>query len=84
MGVAESKTDYIGCIGKDERGTNLANLVKEAGVTANFCVSEDKPTGCCAVVIYNKERTLDTKFFGFCFGVQDSDCFFRFLRRDSE
>jgi adenosine kinase len=66
MGVTESKTDYMGCIGKDERGANLAKLCEEAGVTTHFCESEDKPTGCCAVVIYNKERTLTTDLAAAC------------------
>lgn len=35
-------------------------------MTASFCVSEDKPTGCCAVVIYNKERTLTTDLAAAC------------------
>ena len=66
MGVAESKTDYMGCIGKDERGKNLSDLCKEAGVTTHFCESEDKPTGTCAVVVYNKERTLTTDLAASC------------------
>lgn len=66
MGVAESKTDYYGSIGNDERGKNLETLCTEAGVTTNFHVSEDKPTGCCAVVIYNKERTLTTDLAAAC------------------
>ena len=60
MGVSDSKTDYMGCIGKDERGTKVETYCKEVGVTTNFCKSEDKPTACCAVLVYNQDRTLTT------------------------
>lgn len=35
-------------------------------MATNFYESEDKPTGCCAVVIYNKERTLTTDLAAAC------------------
>ena len=67
MGVAESKVDYMGSIGSDERGAEIEKLVAEAGVTAHFHKDAEKPTGCCAVVVApTKERTLTTDLAAAC------------------
>lgn len=49
---------YIGCIGKDERGEHLKTIMKTEGVDA--CMHEDDsvPTGTCAVIVYEKDRTM--------------------------
>lgn len=60
MGIEESKCDYFGAVGDDQRGKDAKELCAEAGVTTHFCKVQDRPTGTCAVVVVNKERTLTT------------------------
>lgn len=66
MGTADSKVDYMGSIGTDDRGAEIEKLVAESGVTGHFKKTEEKPTGVCAVVVYNKERTLTTDLAAAC------------------
>lgn len=51
-------TSYIGCVGKDAYGKTLADCARADGV--NVCYLEDakEPTGTCAVLIKDKERTM--------------------------
>ena len=49
---------YAGCVGKDEFGAALQNAASGAGVKCLYQVSEDKPTGTCAVLIQDAERSL--------------------------
>jgi len=51
-------TAYIGCIGNDEFGKTLKTVVEKDGVTPHYLVDPSTPTGTCAVVIKNKERSL--------------------------
>lgn len=52
------KCAYFGCIGKDEVGKVLEQELEKTGVHGNFHHDEATPTGTCAVIIRNQERTL--------------------------
>jgi len=51
-------TGYIGAVGSDENGRALANAAAEYGLTTHYDVHSDTPTGTCAVLVVNKERSL--------------------------
>jgi len=51
-------TNYIGCIGNDENGTNMKAAAEEYGVQTHYLIDNDTPTGTCAVLITDKERSL--------------------------
>lgn len=53
-----NKTVFIGSIGKDEFGTTLKTELSESGVTGLLHEDEATPTGTCAVLVLNHERTL--------------------------
>lgn len=52
------KCAYFGCIGKDEYGSVLENEVKTNGVNGNFHKDDEAPTGTCAVIVKDLERSL--------------------------
>jgi len=52
------KCAFFGCIGKDEVGEVLENELEVNGVHGYFHKDETTPTGTCAVIIVNQERTL--------------------------
>jgi len=49
---------FMGCIGKDEFGSQLANCAKEDGVYTHYMIDEATPTGTCAVLVSGGERSL--------------------------
>lgn len=49
---------YIGCIGDDAFGKQLKAAAEADGVTTYYSVVNDAPTGTCAVLIHEKERSL--------------------------
>eukprot|EP01097_Dermamoeba_algensis_P000425 TRINITY_DN1147_c0_g1_i1.p1 TRINITY_DN1147_c0_g1~~TRINITY_DN1147_c0_g1_i1.p1 ORF type:complete len:341 (+),score=104.08 TRINITY_DN1147_c0_g1_i1:111-1133(+) len=51
-------TTYVGCIGKDQFGEELKKAAVGDGVTVQYQIDEDTPTGTCAVLITDKERSL--------------------------
>jgi len=51
-------TDFIGCVGKDEYADKLRDAAKGDGVRPHYLVDEETPTGTCAVLIKDKERSL--------------------------
>jgi adenosine kinase len=51
-------TGYIGCIGKDKFGEELRSAANKDGVATHYLVDENTPTGTCAVLIRDKERSL--------------------------
>ena len=51
------RTAFIGCVGKDEFGTNLTKAASGAGVRVQYLEGE-KQTGTCAVLIKDSERSL--------------------------
>jgi adenosine kinase len=51
-------TAYAGCIGTDKTGQTLEQEVKAAGVEGHFYKDENTPTGSCAVIIRDNDRSL--------------------------
>lgn len=52
-------TSYIGCIGKDDDfGKQLRKSATADGVSVHYREDAEKPTGTCAVLINEKERSL--------------------------
>lgn len=51
-------TNYIGCIGKDKFGKQLRECAARDGVTLHVLEDETTPTGTCAVLIKDTERSL--------------------------
>lgn len=49
---------YVGSIGNDAFGKELSNAVLRDGVTPYYKVCEDVPTGTCAVLVHETERSL--------------------------
>lgn len=49
---------FVGCLGDDEFGCILERALSKAGVESSFQRQEDKPTGTCACLIVDKERSL--------------------------
>jgi len=50
--------NFIGCIGDDEFGNQLNHVATESGVKTHFMITSEKQTGCCASVIFKRDRTL--------------------------
>ncbi len=61
MGASPDATVIIGAIGKDENGKKLASVCLSGGVKPIYYESEDSPTGVCAVLILDHERTMVTR-----------------------
>ena len=57
-GESSGYTGYIGAIGSDEFGSTLIKAAQSEGVTTLYQVSSEKPTGTCAVLVYQQERSL--------------------------
>lgn len=53
-------TSYMGCVGADDSGKILEEKAREAGVNVRYQTCE-KPTGRCAVLITDQNRSLVTK-----------------------
>lgn len=53
-------TAYMGCVGKDDFADKMTEACKKDGVNCAYMVDETTPTGCCAVLIVDKERSLCT------------------------
>lgn len=53
-------TAFVGCIGRDPSGDTLRRAVVDAGVQPLFLTTDAAPTGKCAVLVTDKERTLVT------------------------
>lgn len=56
----EGATVFMGCVGKDQFGEQLAECAKKDGVLTHYMVDESTPTGTCAVLIVEKERSMVT------------------------
>ena len=50
----------MGCVGDDEYGRTLKKCCDEGGVNAHYMVDKATPTGTCACLIKDSERTLIT------------------------
>merc|ERR1711865_854857 len=53
-------TAYMGCVGKDDNAQKLRDACKKDGVNALYMEDASTPTGCCACLILDKERSLCT------------------------
>jgi len=51
-------TTFIGAVGKDDFGAQLRKCAEADGVTPLYTEDDKEPTGTCAVLIKDKERTL--------------------------
>lgn len=51
-------TAYMGCIGKDEFGQQLKDCAKADGVVVHYMEDSETPTGTCAVLVCDGERSL--------------------------
>jgi len=49
---------YIGCVGNDHFGKILKEAAEKDGVTTHYLVDPTTPTGTCAVLVHEKERSL--------------------------
>uniref|UniRef100_A0A7S2W9R3 Adenosine kinase n=1 Tax=Eucampia antarctica TaxID=49252 RepID=A0A7S2W9R3_9STRA len=54
----ENATAFMGCVGKDEFGTKLETCASADGVLAHYMKDESTPTGTCAVLVKDGERSL--------------------------
>jgi len=54
----QNATNYIGCVGNDDFGHKLKTAATNDGVNVHYMVTEKEPTGTCAVLVKDKERTL--------------------------
>jgi adenosine kinase len=50
--------NYLGCVGDDDFGKSLTKVANDAGVKTHFMITKEHPTGCCASVIFKKDRSL--------------------------
>lgn len=62
----EGKVTYFGSVGKDERGESLTKNLTDVGMNANMHIQEDTPTGTCAVIVVEKDRTLCANLAAAC------------------
>jgi adenosine kinase len=62
----ENRVVYYGSIASDDKGKTLENVLKEEGISGNFSYCEDAPTGTCAVIVKDKERTLCANLAAAC------------------
>ncbi|KAK7195918.1 adenosine kinase-like protein [Novymonas esmeraldas] len=53
-----ARISYVGALGKDRFAEILTNALTSAGVEHLFEECNDKPTGTCAGLVLNKDRTL--------------------------
>mmetsp|Transcript_3240 Transcript_3240/g.4408 ORF Transcript_3240/g.4408 Transcript_3240/m.4408 type:complete len:354 (-) Transcript_3240:242-1303(-) len=58
MMQAKGATSYIGCVGKDEYAKKLTECAAGDGVRVEYLEDADTPTGTCACLIVEKERSL--------------------------
>jgi len=53
-----NSTTYTGCIGSDAFGEELSKAASADGVQVLYQINKDTPTGTCAVLIMDRERSL--------------------------
>ncbi len=51
-------TVYAGCVGSDANAEKLSACIKADGVTPLYAVNNDLPTGTCAVLVVEKDRSM--------------------------
>ena len=60
MSKTPNFSTFFGCVGEDEISIRLREAAAKAGVAVHYQVDSTLSTGICAVLIYNKERSLLT------------------------
>jgi adenosine kinase len=53
-----NQTAFMGCVGKDEYGEKLTKCAAADGVVTHYMEDEETPTGTCAVLVKDGERSL--------------------------
>jgi adenosylhomocysteinase len=56
--LAPNATTFMGCIGDDKFGQQLAAATKADGVATNYFITKEEATGTCAVLVNDGERSL--------------------------
>jgi len=51
-------TSYIGCVGNDAYAQKIKEAAEFYGVETHYMIDSSKPTGTCAVLVKEKERSL--------------------------
>ena len=59
LGVPHATT-FTGAVGKDDYATRLTDAASKEGVNVQYHVDGDHPTGTCAVLVCDKDRSLVT------------------------
>jgi adenosine kinase len=54
----ENATAFMGCVGDDEYAKNLEDCASKDGVLTHYMKDESTPTGTCAVLVKDGERSL--------------------------
>lgn len=62
----ENLVTYYGSLGNDEKGAFLEKDLSDSGMTGNFHKDAETPTGTCAVLVVNKDRTLCANLAAAC------------------
>jgi len=60
------KVTYFGAIGTDSKGEVLAKEIADAGITGHFHKETETPTGTCAVLVKDKDRSLCANLAAAC------------------
>lgn len=55
-----NRTAFFGCVGNDESGKTLEKCAQSDGVHVHYMKDPEKPTGACAALIKDGERSLVT------------------------
>jgi len=58
MSQKPGATAYMGCVGDDKFAAQMTASCKADGVTTNYMVDASTPTGTCAVIVKDGERSL--------------------------
>lgn len=59
--MAPNSTVYVGCVGKDKYAEQLTASNDREGLRAEYLIDETTPTGTCAVILSNNDRSLCTR-----------------------
>lgn len=56
-----NSTVYVGCVGQDKFADRLRASNEQAGLRAEYLIDESTPTGTCAVILSEHDRSLCTR-----------------------
>ena len=62
----ENRITYFGAVGNDDRGSVIEMDLKNDGINGNLHRVDDVPTGTCAVVVVDKDRSLCANLAAAC------------------